>query len=136
MTYMPASSDDCHHGQRALRFVQELLPIHNRERHETVDAALEQAKHQSRIGGILNVRMQDSDSDDNNYRDPTSDNHDKGGSSSDGVADKEMDDVPPTTETLAKQAQPPMSVQQLSELGQIHARLVIGQEENQKCMER
>ena len=75
--------------------------------------------------------MQDSDSDDSNYRDPTFDDHDKGGSSYDGVADKEMDDVPPTIETLAKQA----SLQQLSELGQILARLVVGQEENQKHME-
>jgi len=54
----------------------------------------------------------------------------EGGSSSGGVADKEMDDVQPTTETLAKQAPPLVSVQQLSELGQILARLVIGQEEN------
>ena len=46
--------------------------------------------------------MQDSDSDDSDYRDPTSDDHDKGGSPSGGVADKEMDYVPPTIETLAK----------------------------------
>jgi hypothetical protein len=46
--------------------------------------------------------MQDLDSDDSNYRDPTSDHHDKGGSSSSAVADKEMDDVPPTTEMIAK----------------------------------
>jgi hypothetical protein len=39
MTYMPASPDDHCHGQRA----------------EMMDAALEQAEHQSRIGGILNV---------------------------------------------------------------------------------
>ena len=46
-----------------------------------------------------------------------SNDHDEGGSSSDGVANKEMDDVPPTTETLAKQAPPPVSVQQSLELG-------------------
>ena len=61
--------------------------------------------------------MQDSDSDDSDYRDPTLDDHDEGGSSSGGVADKEMDDVPPTTETLAKQAPPLVFVQQSSELG-------------------
>ena len=83
----------------------------------------------------MNIRMQDSDSDDSDYTDPMSDNHDEGGSSSGGVADKEMDDVSPTTETLAKQAPPPVSVQQPSELGQILARLVVSQEENQKRME-
>ena len=67
-----------------------------------MDVALEQVECHSRIEGILNVRMQDSDFDDSNYCDPTSDDHDKGGSSSGGVADKEMVDVPPTTETLAK----------------------------------
>ena len=46
--------------------------------------------------------MQDSDSDDSDYCVPMSDNHDKGGPSSGGVADKETDDAPPTTETLAK----------------------------------
>ena len=100
-----------------------------------VDASLEQAEHQSRIGGILNVRMQDSDSDDSDYQDPTSDDQDKGGSSFGGVTNKEMGDVPPTIEMLAKQAPPPVSVQQPSKLGQILARLVVGQEENQKCME-
>ena len=54
--------------------------------------------------------MQDLDSDDSDYHDPTSDDHDEGWSSSGGVADKEMDDVPPTTEMLAKQAPPPVSV--------------------------
>ena len=117
MTYMPASPDDRHHGQRALRSVQERLPIQDRERHEMVDAALEQAKHQSGIGGILNVRMQHSDSDDSDYCDPTLDDHDEGGSSSSGVPDKEMDDVPPTIEMLAKQAPPLVSVQQSSEPG-------------------
>ena len=72
--------------------------------------------------------MQDLDSDDSDYRDPKSDDQDKGGSSSDGVADKEMDDVSPTIEAFAKQAPPPVSVQQPSELGQILARLVICQE--------
>ena len=67
-----------------------------------VDVALEQAEHQSRIGGILNVWVQDLDSDDRYYHDPTSNDHDEGGSSFGGVADKEMDDVPPTTVTLAK----------------------------------
>ena len=71
MTYMPASRDDHRHGHCALRSVQELLPIQDRERHEMVDAALEQVEHQSGIGGILNVRMQDSDFDDSDYRDPT-----------------------------------------------------------------
>ena len=61
--------------------------------------------------------MQDSDSNDSVYCDPTSDDHDEGGSSSDGVANKEMDDVPPTTEMLAKQAPPLVSVQQQSKLG-------------------
>jgi hypothetical protein len=65
-----------------------------------------------------------------------SDDHDDGGSSSGVVVDKEMDDVPPTTEMIAKQALPLMSIQQPSELGQILARLVVGQEENQKRMER
>ena len=46
--------------------------------------------------------MQDPDSDDSDYHDPMSDDHDKGGSSSIGVADKEVDNVPPTIETLAK----------------------------------
>ena len=59
--------------------------------------ALEQVEHQSRIGGILNVRMQDSDSDDSYYRDPMSNDYDEGGSSSGGVANKEMGNVPPTT---------------------------------------
>jgi len=36
--------------------------------------------------------MQDSDSDDSDYRDPMSNNHDEGGSSFSGVANKEMDD--------------------------------------------
>ena len=75
-----------------------------------VDASLEQAEHQSGIGGILNVRMQDSDSDDSDYHDPMLDDHDEGVSSSNGVANKEMDDVPPTTKTLAKQALPLVSV--------------------------
>ena len=80
------------------------------------DVALEQVEHQSRIGGILNVRMQDSDFDDSDYRDPMLDNHDEGGSSSGGVVDKEMDDVPPTIEMLPKHAPPPVSIQQPSEL--------------------
>ena len=84
----------------------------------------------------MNVRKQDLDSDDNDYHDPTSDDDDEEGSSFGGVTDKEMDDVPPTTEMLAKQAPPPVSVQQPSELGQILARLVIGQEKNQKHMEQ
>jgi hypothetical protein len=71
----------------------ELLPIQDRERHEMVDAALEQAEHQSGIGEILNVRMQDSDFDDSDYYDPTSNDHNKGGLSSSGVSNKEMDDV-------------------------------------------
>ena len=74
--------------------------------------------------------MQDLDSNDSDYNDPTSDYHDVRGLSSGGVADKEMDDVPPTTEMLAKQAPPLVSVQQPSELGQILARLVVSQEEN------
>ena len=41
MTNMPASSDDRDHGQCALRSIQELLPIQDRERHKMVDAALE-----------------------------------------------------------------------------------------------
>jgi len=79
--------------------------------------------------------MQDLDFDDSDYHDPKSVDHDKGGSSFGGVANKEMDDVPPTIETLAKQAPPLVSIQQPSKLGQILARLVIGQEENQKRME-
>ena len=78
----------------------------------------------------MNLRMQDSDFDDSDYRDPTLDDHDETGLSSGGAADVETDDVPPTTETLAKQAPPPVSIQQLLELGQILARLVVGQEEN------
>ena len=61
--------------------------------------------------------MQDLDSNESDYRDPTLDDHNEGGSSSGGMADKEMDDVPPTTEMLAKQAPPLVSVQQQSELG-------------------
>jgi len=57
MTYMLASPDDHRRGQRGLRSVQELLPIQDRERHEMVDAALEQAEHQSRIGGILTLTL-------------------------------------------------------------------------------
>ena len=45
--------------------------------------------------------MQDSDSDDSDYQDPTSDDHYVGGLSSGGVVDKEMDDVPPTIEMFA-----------------------------------
>ena len=127
---MLASPDDRRRGQRALRSIQELLPIQDRERHEMVDAALEQVEYQSRIGGIFNVRMQDLDSDDSDYHDPMLDDHNAGGSSSGGVANKKMDDVPPTIEMLAKQAPPLVSIQQLSELGQILARLVIDQEEN------
>jgi hypothetical protein len=79
--------------------------------------------------------MQYSDSDDCNYRDPTSDNHDEGGSSSGAMDDKEMDDAPPNTEMIAKLAPPPVSVQQPSKVGQILARLVVSQEENQELME-
>ena len=46
------------------------------------------------------------------------------------MADKEMDDVPPTIEMLAKQSLAPVSVQQPSELGQILAWLVVDHEEN------
>ena len=60
--------------------------------------------------------MQDSDSDDSDYHDPMLDDHDEGGSSSGGVANKQMDDVAPTIEMLAKQAPPPVFVQQPSEL--------------------
>ena len=95
-----------------------------------MDVTLEQVEHQFGIRGILNVWMQDSDSDDSDCRDPTTDNHDEGGSTSGGVANKEMDDVPPTIEMLAKQAPPLVSVQQLLELRKILARLVVGQEEN------
>ena len=80
-----------------------------------VDAALEQAEHQYEAPTVT-LRMQDSDSDDSDYHDPTSDDH-EGGSSTGGVADKEIDDVPPTTETLAKQALPSMSIQQPLEIG-------------------
>ena len=45
MTHMPASLEDRHRGQHALRSIQELLPILDRERHEMMDASLEQAKH-------------------------------------------------------------------------------------------
>jgi hypothetical protein len=55
MTCMPASLNDRRRGPRAFRSIQELLPIHDRERHERVDIAQEQVEHQSRIGGILNV---------------------------------------------------------------------------------
>ena len=65
----------------------------------------------------MNVRIIDSASNDSDYRDPTLDDHNEGGSSSSGVADKEMDDVPPTIETLAMQALPLVSVQQPLELG-------------------
>ena len=41
--------------------------------------------------------MQDLDFDDSDYHVPMPDDHDQGGSSSSGVADKEMDGVPPTT---------------------------------------
>ena len=41
MTYIPSSLDDRRRGQRALRSVQELLPIQDRERHRMMDAALE-----------------------------------------------------------------------------------------------
>ena len=61
--------------------------------------------------------MQDSDSDDSDYHDPMLDDRDEGGSSFSGVDDKEMDDVPPTIETLTKQAPPLVPVQQPSELG-------------------
>ena len=50
--------------------------------------------------------MQESDSDDSDYCDPMLDDHDEGGSSYGGVADKEMDNVPPTIEMLTKQAPP------------------------------
>ena len=75
-----------------------------------MDIVLEQSKHQSKIGGILNVQMQDSDSDDSDYRDPMSNDHDEAGLSSGGVANKQMDDVAPTIEMLAKQAQPLVSI--------------------------
>lgn len=58
------------------------------------DAALEQVEHQSRIGGILNIPMEDSDSNDSNYHDPMTHDHEAGGSCS--VANKEVDDDPPT----------------------------------------
>jgi hypothetical protein len=51
------------------------------------------------------------------------------------MADKEMDDVPPNTKMIAKLAPPPVSVQQPSKVGQILARLVVSQEENQELME-
>jgi hypothetical protein len=78
--------------------------------------------------------MQDSDSDDCGYHDRTSDEHGEGGSSPGGVADKEMNDVLPTTETLANQAPPVVSGQQPSELGRILDRLVIGQERQERCL--
>ena len=90
---MLATVDD-HRGQRALRDTQELLAIQDRERNNVEDAALEQAEHQSRIGGILNIPMEDSDSDDSNYHDPMTHDHEAGGSCS--VADKEVGDDPPT----------------------------------------
>jgi hypothetical protein len=105
--------------------------------HEMNVTAPEQAKHQSALGGTFNVPMEDSsDSDDNDYHDPMSDEHEVGGSSSGGVANKEMDDDPPTTKTFANQAPTPVPVQHPSELGQILSRLVAGQEHNQKRMER
>ena len=45
MTYKPTSLDDRHPRHRALMSIQELLPIQDRERHEMVDAALEQEEH-------------------------------------------------------------------------------------------
>ena len=54
--------------------------------------------------------MQDSDFEDSDHHDPMSNDHDERGSSSVGVANKEMDDVPPTIETLAKKAPPPVSI--------------------------
>jgi hypothetical protein len=41
-------------------------------------------------------------SDDNDYHDPTSDDHEVGVSSSGGVVNKEVDNDPPTIETFAK----------------------------------
>ena len=61
--------------------------------------------------------MQDSDSDDSDYHDPMLDDRDEGGSSSGGVANKEIDYFPRTTMMLAKQAPPLVPVQQPSELG-------------------
>jgi hypothetical protein len=46
--------------------------------------------------------MQDSDFGDNNYCDPTLDDHDEGGLSPGAMADKEMYDVPPATEMITK----------------------------------
>ena len=45
MTYMLASLHDHHLGQHAFMSIQVLLPIHDRERHEMVDVALEQVEH-------------------------------------------------------------------------------------------
>ena len=55
MTYMLASPNDHHHGQHALRSVQKLLSVQDREKHKMVDPSLEQVEHQSGIEGIFNV---------------------------------------------------------------------------------
>ena len=82
-----------------------------------MDAALEQAQHQFRIGGILNVWMQDLESDDSNYRDPMSDDHDEGWSSSGGVVDKEMDNVSTYYRDISQAGATSSVIQQPSELG-------------------
>jgi hypothetical protein len=73
-TYHPALSGDRRHGQRALRAAQEQFSAEEIERHEEEDAALEQAEHEARLGGLMNVeevigadKSTDSNSDDSEY---------------------------------------------------------------------
>lgn len=100
MTYMPATMDDRHRGHRAPRAAQQQLSIMDRETQDVEDATLEEAEHQSGLGGILNIPMEDSDTNDSDYHDLTA--HDHGVA---GVADKEVDaGIPPTAETSANLA--------------------------------
>ena len=80
-TYHPALSGDRCRGQCALRAAQEQFSAKEIERHKEEDAALEQAKHEARLGGPMNVenmigadKLTDSDSDDSEYL-PTPPHH-------------------------------------------------------------
>jgi len=63
LTYHPASRDDRRHGQLALRAVQEQFSTEEIERHDEEDAILEQAEHQARLGGMMDVEDVHADAD-------------------------------------------------------------------------
>ena len=116
-------SGDRRRGQRALRAAQEQLSAEEIERHEEEDAALEQAEHEARLGGPINVeevigadKPTDSDSDDSECL-PTPAHHthdDEASVSAFGFDDSDVE--PHVTVSSAPPQVTPVAVQQPSEL--------------------